>query len=535
MDDRSERIRANQEKLVHGLKDQYDFIICGSGSSGSVIARRLAENADVSVLLLEAGGTDDLPTIRDAAQYRSNLGTERDWGFVSQPNPALNGRRLGMSMGRVLGGGSSINAAYWVRGHKNDWDFFAAESGDPRWGYEAMRETFRRIENWTGAPDPAYRGTGGPMTITSSATGSSTTQAMFDAVRSTGIEIFDNLNGRLWAAPGGCSWREQNVQHVQGGPSAQRVSAFRAYTYPLMDRPNLTVLTSALVTRLTFDGRRASGVEIAWNDGRRRIGAGREVMICQGAINTPKLLMQSGIGDETELKRLGIPLRQHLPGVGRNFQDHPLFCAYASADGEQMLDEPVAIFFCKSDATLDRPDIQGIRLEGLPADTPAASSRDPALKAWRVVTAIVGPRSRGYLRLTGREALDPIEIHSNTFGDPADLTAALAAIEICREIGSAEALRPYRGREIMPAAATGEARAELIRDTTMTIWHQSCTAKMGRDDMSVVDGALRVYGVEGLRIADASIMPRITAGNTMAPCIAIGERAADLVRAAHGV
>jgi len=310
------RVKANQNKLRSKLRSQYDFIVCGSGSSGSVVAGRLAENHDVSVLLIEAGGDDDAPSVTDARQWVTNIGSERYWQFNAEPNPHLNGRAIPLGMGKVLGGGSSINAMIWARGHKSDWDFLASETGDPAWGYESVLDIYRRIEDWRGTPDPRYRGTGGPVFVQPLHNPTPAVRALFEAIRSLGIPIFENQNGRIMEADGGASVADMRIR------DGKRQSVFRAYVFPHMDQPNLTVLPHALVTRLTFEGNRTTGVEISYEGSTCRIRAGREVILSLGAIHTPKVLMQSGIGDQAELRRFGIPLVQHLPG-GRTRVSRP--------------------------------------------------------------------------------------------------------------------------------------------------------------------------------------------------------------------
>src|SRR3982075_285990 len=295
--DFAERVRVNQAKLTSELKPHYDFIICGSGSSGSVVARRLAENPDVTVLLLEAGGSDDVPSVMEAGQWPANLGSDRDWAFQAQPNPHLNGRSIPMNMGKVLGGGSSINVMAWARGHKNDWDFFASEAGDPAWSYESVLNIYRRIEDWHGAPDPKYRGTGGPVFVEPAPGPHPIAPALVEGASSIGIPTFESNNGRMMEADGGASILDLRVR------DGKRLSVFRSYTFPYMDRPNLTVLTHALVSRVTFEGRRANGVEIVYNGKTQRIAAGLEIVLSLGAMHTPKVLMQSGIGDQDELQR----------------------------------------------------------------------------------------------------------------------------------------------------------------------------------------------------------------------------------------
>jgi len=312
----AERVRTNQQRLRSEVKPYYDFIVCGSGSSGSVVARRLAENPDVDVLLIEAGGNDDVRSVMEANQWPLNLGSERDWGFIDQPKPHINGRAMPLSMGKVVGGGSSINAMAWARGHRNDWDFFAKEADDSSWSYASVLNLYRRMEDWHGAPDPDYRGSGGPVFVQSAPDPNPIAPAMVEGARSVGIPTFESHNGRMMEGTGGAALIELRARE------GRRLSAFRTYTFPFMDRPNLTVLTDALVTRVMLDGSRATGVNIVYGGRTQRIGARLEVVLSLGAMHTPKVLMLSGIGDATELRKLGIPVVQHLPGVGQNFQDH---------------------------------------------------------------------------------------------------------------------------------------------------------------------------------------------------------------------
>jgi len=522
-----ERVRVNQRKLRSSLKSQYDFIVCGSGSSGSVVARRLAENPDVSVLLLEAGGSDDVPSVMEAGQWHTNLGGDRDWAFQAQPNQHLNGRSIPMNMGKVLGGGSSINVMLWARGHKNDWDYFASETGDPAWSYESVLNIYRRIEDWHGAPDPKYRGTGGPVFVQPVADPSPVALAMVEGTRSVGIPTFENQNGRMMESAGGCAFADFRNR------DGKRQSVFRSYTFPYMDRPNLTVLTHALVTRITFAGKRATGVECIYNGKTHRISAGLEVVLSLGAIHTPKVLMQSGIGDQAELERHGIPLVQHLPGVGQNFQDHPgIGCVWEYQKPLPPRTGSVT-FFWKSDPNLDTPDIQTCQAEVPFAAAEMLARYNVPAGSWSMFAGIVRPKSRGRIRLTGPNPTDALQIETNMMSHPDDVKAAIGGVQLCREIGNSAVFRPFVKREVMPGNLKGAELENFIRDSVVTYWHQTCTAKMGRDSMSVVDAQLKVYGIENLRIADGSIMPRVTTGNTMAPCIIIGERAAEALRNEH--
>jgi choline dehydrogenase len=519
----------DSRKLSSALQSHYDFIVCGSGSSGSVVARRLAESPEVSVLLLEAGGADDVPSVMNANDWRLNLGSERDWKFVDTPNPALNGRAIPLSMGKVLGGGSSINAMYWVRGHKNDWDFFASEAGDAAWNYESVKQIYRRIEDWQGEPDAEYRGAGGPVYVRPTEI-KPVGSAMFEAMRSMAIPVFASLNGSLAESDGGGSKAELINQ---GG---KRQSIFRSYTWPYMDQPNLTVLPHAVVTRLLLADRQATGVEVAFAGKLHRLGADCEVVLSLGAIHTPKLLLQSGIGDAAQLKRLGIAVIQHLPGVGQNFQDHLLLnaCLWEYPEPQQGVPDTQVSLFWKSNPMLDTPDLQLVQREGTAVAPELASFHAPA-DGWRIFPALVRPQSRGFLRLTGPNPADPIAIQSNALQHPDDMKAMIACVELCRELGNSTAMRSFVKREVIPGPMKGPAIDQFIRRTVGTFWHQTCTAKMGRDVMSVVDAQLKVYGIDKLRIADGSILPRVPTGNTMAPCVIIGERAAEILRKTYKV
>ena len=527
----NERVCSNQQQLAAALKPHYDFIVCGAGSSGSVVARRLAENPDVRVLLLEAGGSDDVPNVIEAVQWPLNLGSERTWGFVGQPSPYLNGRSIPLAMGKVLGGGSSVNAMAWARGHKNDWDFYASEADDPAWSYESVLEIYKRIEDWHGAPDPKYRGTGGPVFVQPAPDPNPIAAAMLEGARSVGIPTFESNNGRMMEGEGGASLLDLLVR------DGKRRSIFRAYTYSYMDRLNLTVLSHALVTRVTFEGKRATGVECIYGDKTHRIGAGLEVVLSLGAVHTPKVLMQSGIGDQVELQRFGIPVVRHLPGVGQNFQDHvSVGCIWEYRQPLAPRNNAAeATFFWKSDPELDTPNLQTCIGEVPLSSAETAARFNPPAGSWTMAAGVVRPKSRGRIRLTGPSPLDPVQIEAEFLCHPDDLKAAIACVGLCREIGNSTALHHFAKREVMPGNLKGAELESFVRDGATTYWHQTSTAKMGRDAMSVVDGNLRVYGIDNLCIADGSIMPRVTTGNTMAPCVVIGERAGEILKKDHAI
>ena len=525
----AERVRLNQQRLAAVLKSHYDFIVCGSGTSGSVVAARLAADPKAQVLLLEAGGTDETDLITNPNRWPMTLGSALDWGFVAEPNPNLNGRAIRYSMGKVLGGGSSINVSTWSRGHRADWDFYASESDDPSWSYAAVLDLYRRrVEAWAGSPDPDYRGTHGTVHVQPAADPHPFSVALLEGAEGLGLQRFPNSNGRMMEGVGGCALIDETVR------DGKRQSIFRSYVYPIMEQPNITVLTGALAARIQFTGNRATGIEFLHNGKTHRAQATYEVILSLGAIQTPKLLMQSGIGDEAELTNAGIRVLHALPGVGRNLHDHVAFgCVWENA-GIPSPKTPRSQTSCfwKTRAALEAPNFY-VYSHGGPDFTPENAARfKPAAECWSL-SAGLRPNSRGVIHLTGSDPADPVSIDPNYLDDPQDLRDLIAGLSLAREIGNSRALRPFTGREVAPGSISVPELGQFFRDGLVTHWHQSGTAKMGRDAMSVVDGKLKVYGVDDLRVADASILPRVTTGNTMAPCVIIGERAAEILQSEH--
>lgn len=509
---------------------RYDFIVCGAGPAGCALAGRLAENPAVRVLLIEAGGADELPEILDPTKWPSNLGSDRDWGFVAEPNPHLHQRAIPLNMGKVVGGSSSINVMVWARGHQSDWEHFAEEAGDDAWSYRAVLDIYKRIENWRGMPDPTRRGTGGPVHVETPPHPQPVAIAMVEAAESLGMPTFDSPNGMMMEGRGGVALNDLIVK------AGRRSSIFRSYILPKLGQPNLTVMINAQVSKLVFNGTSVVGVEVMQNGRRTRITAECEVILSMGAINTPKLLMQSGIGPEEELQPHGISVIQSLPGVGQNHQDHVSFGCLFEANVPVGVGNggSEATLYWKTDAALSSPDVFHCQLE-FPVPTPETAHRGVPEHGWMTFAGLSHPKSRGSLHLTGADASAPVRIEANTLSHPDDLRAAMATVALAREMAHASPFRRLLKREAMPGNLASSDLQAYLRDAAVTFWHQACTAKMGRDAMSVVNGRLQVYGIERLRIADASIMPSLPSGNTMAPCVVIGERAAEIIKQAHGI
>jgi choline dehydrogenase len=519
-------IAANQATRRATLRSHFDYIVVGSGASGSVVARRLAENRDVQVLLLEAGGEDLTPGILITESWFFNQGGEYDWSFRAEPNPSLNNRSIAQAMGKALGGGTSINGMVWARGHKNDFDYWARAAGDDAWGYQHVLEIYRRIEDWHGSPDPQRRGHGGEVFVQPAPDPGAIAAAFLEGARSLDIATFADQNGVMQEGPGGAAITNVRIR------DGRRLNIPADYLYPVMDQPNLTVLTNAYVNRLTIVGKTVTGVEFEWQGRVRTVKATSEVVLSAGAIQTPKLLMLSGIGDRAELDRFGIPTVSHLPGVGQNLQDHPII-------GGGLWESPgplpihnnaaEANLFTQSHPKLETPDLHIWHIEA--PYLSEVTARHAVPNVWSISPGLARPESRGFLRLQSNNPREPMRIHANMLSDTRDLVALRKSMEIVRALGNSAAMKPFVKREILPGLIEGKALDNLIRDGAMSMHHPTCTARMGVDDESVVDPQLRVYGVKKLRIADGSIMPRITTGNTQAPCVIIGERLAEILAA----
>jgi len=517
-------IVSNQTERRSALRPSYDYVVVGAGASGSVVARRLAEKPEIRVLLLEAGGEDLTSSILITETWFMNQGTELDWNFSAEPSPTVNNRRIQQAAGKALGGGTSINAMVWAHGHKNDFDHWAKEAGDDTWGYEHVLSIYRRIEDWQGVPDPKRRGQGGNVFVQPAPDPNPMAPAFLEAAAASGIRTFEDQNGEMQEGSGGAAICNLRIR------DGRRLNIPASYLYPVMDRPNLTVLTGAQVNRLSMEGATVTGVEFDWHGVRHIVRADGEVILSAGTFQTPKILMLSGIGDHAELSRFSIPAAAHLPGVGRYFQDHPIVGGGLWEAREKFAPRnncAEATLFVKSRPELDTPDLQIFHAE-VPYLS-EATGQYATENVWSVCPGLVRPHSRGRLRLKSANPQDALEINANMLCDPRDLEALRKGMAIIRDLGNAGAMGPFTKREILPGERQGQALDILIRDGAMSMHHPTSTAKMGNDDLSVVDAELRVHAIKNLRIADGSIMPTITTGNTQAPCVIIGERMAEIL------
>jgi choline dehydrogenase len=521
-------IKSSSEFLLDrtGAANSFDYIVCGTGSSGSALAARLSERGSARVLVLEAGGDDGSELIGDPNRWPMTLGTELDWQFIAEPSAHLEGRAIPYSMGKVLGGGSSINVSTWSRGHKADWDYFAAAAEETAWSYDSVRDLYGSVEAWGGEPDQ-LRGRHGTMHIHPVDNLHPFSLAVLEAAEAAGLPRFPNANGRMMEAAQGCSVVDETVF---GG---RRQSVYRAYLHPRQSQANMTVVTNIMVNRILFEGCRAVGVECVVNGRTKEFRAEAEVILCLGAINTPRVLMQSGVGDADHLRPLGIRMTSHLPAVGDRLHDHVSFGCVWSAGAEELPAAPRSEIACfwKTDEALDSPNAFAYA-KGGPTLTPENAARfSPQGSAWSLVVGI-RLEGRGKLRLTGTDISVPLHIETGFLSELDDLARVIAAAERARDIGNQPVLAAFRSAEIAPGSLPPSELEAFLRRGLGTFWHQSGTARMGGDPAkSVVDGRLRVHGIEGLRVADASVLPRVTSGNTMAPCVVVGELAAKFILA----
>jgi choline dehydrogenase len=502
---------------------EYDYIVIGAGSAGCVLANRLTEDGKTTVLLLEAGNPANKPEHQAPLYWAKLWGTEVDWAYFTEAEPYINNRKIYCPRGKALGGSSAINAMVYIRGSRYDYDRWQ-KLGNLGWSYQDVLPYFKKSENQQhGASE--FHGVDGLLSVTDPIAPSVISHRFVEAAVALGYERNPDFNG---AKQEGAGLYQLTIK------DGKRHSTAAAFLVPILDRPNLTVTTGALVTRLLFEGTRTVGVEYLHAGTIHQNFVNQEVILSAGAFDSPKLLMLSGIGNAEHLQTLGIPVVVDLPGVGQNLQDH-LSVTVAYQATHDLQPAPTsnigeAGLFVHTEGRLDAaPDLQfhfGPVLWWAP---PGYVREGPGFTASVCVT---NPESRGHLTLRSASPQDPVVIRMNYLQSESDVQKLVAGIKIIRQIFQSNAFDEFRGEEAAPGAdvTSDEALQAYVRETCDTLYHPAGTCKMGTDTDSVVDPELRVHGVQGLRVVDASIMPTIATGNTNAPTIMIGEKAADLIK-----
>lgn len=527
--DELENIREAQANKLKQLEKNYDYIVVGSGSAGCALVGSLAEKTDANILLIEAGDWDTAPTVDDPRAWFANLGTERDWGDVAIPSASINNRAIPEHMGRVVGGGSSINATIWTRPIKADMDYWASATGDEAWNYEHSLKIFKRMENWQGKKNSEFRGTGGPVWVQPAQNLLPLVEATLQAAAEVGLPVTEDLNTERELSGNGFGLMNQIIK------DGRRHSLARAYLYPVMAGKNVTVLVNTSVNRILLEGDKAIGVECVRQGETITFHASREIVLSAGGFNTPKLLMLSGIGDEVELKKVNITTVLHAPEVGKNVQEHILHggCLFESSEPVEHRNSAANMSgYLKTEAGLELPDVSIVQIE-LPYASDVISKEYPPTNpknTWALCAGLVAPKSRGIVKLASNKPNDRPIVDMQFLSHPDDVEYLGRAIKVARQIAHAPALKKYAVREIAPGKElTGDALANFIRNGATTYFHASGACRMGKDEQAVVDSELRVKGIRNLRVADSTIMPRIVSVPTMPACALIGVRMADLL------
>ncbi|MCX8227192.1 MAG: GMC family oxidoreductase N-terminal domain-containing protein [Sulfitobacter sp.] len=527
--DELDNIRKVQAERVANLAQGYDYIVVGSGSAGCALVGTLAEKTDGNILLIEAGDWDTAPSVDDPRVWFTNLGTERDWGDVSIPSAGVNGRAIPEHTGRVVGGGSSINATIWARPTKADMDHWSEVTGDAAWNYENSREVFKQIENWRGTPNAEFRGTDGPVWVQPAQGLMPLVGATLDAAKEVGMPITDDLNTDREITGNGFGLMNQIIK------DGRRNSMARAFLYPALARENVTLLVNTTVNRVIVENGTAVGVECVRDGEAVTFRAEREIVLSAGGFNTPKLMMLSGMGDKTELDSHSIETVLNAPEVGKNVQDHILHggCLFESPEPIEHRNSAANMSgYLKTDASLELPDVSIVQIE-LPYASEVIAKEYPPKNpgnTWALCGGLVAPKSRGTVKLASSNPDDRPVVDMQFLSHEDDVEYLSRAIKIAREIAHAPALKDHVVAEVAPGRdLEGEELVTFIRNGATTYFHSAGACRMGADDTAVVDSQLRVNGIRNLRIADSTIMPRIVSVPTMPACAMIGVRLAGML------
>jgi choline dehydrogenase len=523
--------------------DTHDYVIVGAGSAGCVVAGRLSEDPQARVLLLEAGGSDSAKEVRIPAAFSRLFKSDRDWNYSTEEEPHLNNRRLYWPRGKMVGGSSAMNAMIYIRGNPADYDCWR-QLGNEGWGWADVLPYFKKSENQErGASE--FHGTAGPMNVSDLRCVNELTRAFLAGAAELGIPANADFNGAAQDGAGLYQVTQKN---------GARRSAADAYLKPALGRPNLALLTGAHATRVLIEDRRAVGIEYLRGGVVQRVRAEREVILAGGAVNSPQLLLLSGIGPASELSALGIRAVHDLPGVGKNLQDHPMVSvgylskkpvSLASAksipnfvrwlmfrQGPLTSNVAEAGIFLRTQEELRTPDLQILFGPAYYVNHGFDRRKE---HCFGFGPTLIAPESRGSIGLRSRNPFDAPVIRANYLSTERDIRVMIEGVRRCRELAHTKAFEAYRGEELHPGStiASDDRIASFIRAEAQTLYHPVGTCRMGTDSMAVVDPRLRVRGIEGLRVVDASVMPRITAGNTNAPTVMIAEKAAEMTRRAN--